>query len=171
MNSNSNKFAGEPIAIIGSGCRFPGDSSSPSKLWDLLLEPRDVSRPIDRYQGPSFYHKDGHHHGASNVSDAYLLSEDPCTFDNQFFNIQPAEAEAIDPQQRLVLESVYESLESAGLAIEKLRGSSTAVFVGVMCDDYGGIAYYDSEAIPTYAATGEHTSTSFRPPLIENPLT
>ncbi|KAJ5993159.1 hybrid NRPS/PKS enzyme [Penicillium sp. IBT 35674x] len=150
----ASSFPAEPIAIIGSGCRFPGDVDSPSKLWELLREPYDVSSSIDRFNAPGFYNQDGHYHGASNVSNAYLLNEDPRAFDAQFFNIQAGEAESIDPQQRLLLETVYEALESAGLALENLRGSSTAVFVGVMCDDYAGIIYHDSESIPTYAATG-----------------
>ncbi|THY91639.1 hypothetical protein D6C92_06192, partial [Aureobasidium pullulans] len=137
-------FKAEPIAIIGSGCRFPGNASSPSKLWELLHHPRDVSRKIDRFNAAGFFNKDGHYHGASNVSDAYLLEEDTRTFDAQFFNIQAGEAENIDPQQRLLLES----------AIENLKGSSTAVFVGCMVDDFAGITYHDSEAIPTYGATG-----------------
>ncbi|KAI5206756.1 hypothetical protein E4T39_02233 [Aureobasidium subglaciale] len=148
------RFKAEPIAIIGSGCRFPGNASSPSKLWELLHHPRDVSRKIDRFNAAGFFNKDGHYHGASNVSDAYLLEEDTRTFDAQFFNIQAGEAENIDPQQRLLLETVYESLEAAGQAIENLKGSSTAVFVGCMVDDFAGITYHDSEAIPTYGATG-----------------
>ncbi|EHA27435.1 hypothetical protein ASPNIDRAFT_128601, partial [Aspergillus niger ATCC 1015] len=144
----------EPIAIVGSACRFPGDATSPSKLWELLKEPREVARPIDRFAASSFYHQDGHYHGASNVRDAYLLSEDPRYFDAQFFNIPPGEADSIDPQQRTVLETVYEAVESSGLVLEDMRGSDTAVYVGVMCDDYGNICYVDQEAVPTYAATG-----------------
>ncbi|KAJ5920032.1 hypothetical protein N7516_010890 [Penicillium verrucosum] len=144
----------EPIAIVGNACRFPGDATSPSKLWELLKEPREVARPIDRFAASSFYHQNGHYHGASNVRDAYLLSEDPRNFDAQFFNIPPGEADSIDPQQRTVLETVYEAVESSGLVLEDLRGSDTAVYVGVMCDDYGNICYVDQEAVPTYAATG-----------------
>ena len=150
--------ANEPIAVIGSGCRFPGDSTSPSKLWNLLRQPRDVLSKIDRFQSDGYYHPDGHHHGTSNVRDSYLLSEDPRVFDPQFFKIQPGEAESIDPQQRLLLETVYESVEAAGLTIESLQGSSTAVYVGVMCDDYSTILYHDVESIPTYAATGSARS-------------
>ncbi|KAJ6141247.1 hypothetical protein N7470_010143 [Penicillium chermesinum] len=134
----------EPIAIVGTACRFPGDATSPSKLWELLKAPREVARPIDRFAASSFYHHNGHYHGASNVRDAYLLSEDPRYFDAQFFNIP----------LRTVLETVYEAIESSGLVLEDLRGSDTAVYVGVMCDDYGNICYVDQEAIPTYAATG-----------------
>ncbi|CZT02515.1 related to polyketide synthase [Rhynchosporium agropyri] len=147
---------GEPIAIIGSGCRFPGESSSPTKLWDLLKNPRDVLSPIpnDRFNVDGFYHKDGTHHGATDIRDAYLLSEDNRQFDAQFFSIQPAEAESMDPQQRLLLETVYDSLDSAGLRIEDLKGSPTSVYVGLMCADYGDLIVNDFDSMPTYAATG-----------------
>ncbi len=117
----------EPIAVIGSGCRFPGEATSPSKLWELLHHPRDVLSKIDRFRADNFYNVDGHHHGASNVRESYLLSEDPRAFDAQFFSVQSGEADCIDPQQRLLLETIYESLESAGQTIEGLQGSQTAV--------------------------------------------
>ena len=66
----------------------------------------------------------------------YLLEEDHRTFDHQFFSIQKREAESIDPQQRLLLETVYEGIEAAGYSIDQLRGSQTAVFVGMMNSDY-----------------------------------
>lgn len=145
---------GEPIAIIGSGCRFPGESSSPAKLWELLREPRDVLRPIDRFDTNGFYHPDGMHHGASNIKDSYLLSEDHRQFDAQFFNINSVEANSMDPSQRLLLETVYEALESAGLKLEKMRGSDTAVYVGLMCEEYSPILLRDLDSLPTYFATG-----------------
>ncbi|RLL96033.1 hypothetical protein CFD26_103332 [Aspergillus turcosus] len=146
----------EPIAIIGSGCRFPGGAASPSKLWELLSKPRDVLRkiPAERYDADGFYHPDGLHHGSSNVRHAYTLTEDVRHFDASFFQISANEAAAIDPQQRLLLEVVYEALESAGLPIEHLRGSDTAVIVGQMCADYNDILTRDVETMPTYFATG-----------------
>ncbi|KAI1371141.1 putative polyketide synthase [Hypoxylon crocopeplum] len=151
-------YTEEPIAIVGSGCRFPGGSSSPSKLWDLLKEPRDVGSKIDRFSAEGFYHKDGSHHGTSNVLHSYLLSEDTRHFDAQFFSIPGSEADGIDPQQRLLMEVVYEALESSGHQIEELSGSSTAVYVGVMCNDYAHITYHDLESLPKYAATGTASS-------------
>lgn len=62
--------------------------------------------------------------------------------DAQFFNIPLSEAEAIDPQQRLLMETVYESLEAAGLSMDSLSGSKTAVYVGVMCDDFSQIGQF-----------------------------
>ncbi|ORY13581.1 hypothetical protein BCR34DRAFT_599754 [Clohesyomyces aquaticus] len=151
-------YVNEPIAVIGSGCRLPGDATNPSKLWALLQDPRDVQRKIDRFRADNFHNKDGHYHGASNVLAAYLLEEDPKLFDTQFFNIPLSEAEAIDPQQRLLLETVYESLETAGISMESLSGSNTAVYVGVMCNDFEQIVYGDPENVPTYASTGSHRS-------------
>ncbi|KAK0645436.1 hypothetical protein B0T16DRAFT_373376 [Cercophora newfieldiana] len=146
--------ANEPIAIIGSGCRFPGNSTSPSKLWDLLREPRDVSSKIDRFAAESFYHSNGHHSGTSNVLHSYLLAEDTRAFDAQFFNIQGGEAGSIDPQQRLLMEVIYEALEAGGQRIEHLSGTSTGVYVGVMCNDFSQITYADIQNVPKYAATG-----------------
>ncbi|KAF2182988.1 beta-ketoacyl synthase domain-containing protein [Zopfia rhizophila CBS 207.26] len=146
----------EPIAIIGSGCRLPGGSNAPSKLWDLLKQPRDLLRqiPTERFNAEGFYHPDGLYHGHSNVLHSYTLSEDPRQFDAQFFGIKPIEAMAIDPQQRLLLEVVYESLEAAGFAIEDLRGSDTGVYVGVMCADYEAMLLRDFQEIPTYHSVG-----------------
>ncbi|KAL3474076.1 lovastatin nonaketide synthase [Aspergillus californicus] len=133
----------EPIAIIGSGCRFPGNASSPSRLWDLLRDPRDclTEIPKDRFNWEGYHYANGPHHGSSTTKYTHFLQEDIRKFDPQFFNIQPGEAEAIDPQQRLLLETVYEGLESSGLTLEGLQGSSTAV-------------YGDIDCAPTYAGTG-----------------
>ncbi|RYP41495.1 hypothetical protein DL767_001000 [Monosporascus sp. MG133] len=90
----------------------------------------------------------------TNVRHAYLLEEDHRVFDYNFFNINPKEAEAMDPQQRILLETVYEGVESAGLSMHDLRGSSTAVFVGQMSDDYNEMLLRDVDSIPQYTGTG-----------------
>ncbi|KAH6628919.1 hypothetical protein F5144DRAFT_655621 [Chaetomium tenue] len=148
-----NHFVHEPIAIIGSGCRLPGGASSPSKLWELLRDPRDVLRKIDRFDVDGFYHPEGRHHGTANVQHAHLLDEDFRLFDPGFFGIKPVEAESIDPLQRLLLETVYESLENAGLPIERLHGSDTAFYAGVMATDYTDLLMRDVDTIPQYFAT------------------
>ncbi|KAI9776743.1 MAG: putative Hybrid PKS-NRPS biosynthetic cluster [Geoglossum umbratile] len=156
MKTTTKHAANEPIAIVGSACRFPGGANTPSKLWDLLREPKDVQTeiPTSRFNPDGFYHPDGTHHGTSNVRHSYLLSEDCRQFDAQFFGIKPVEANAIDPQQRLLLETTYESIEAAGIRVEKLRGSDTAVYIGLMCGDYADLMLRDPEAFPTYIATG-----------------
>lgn len=146
----------EPIAIVGSACRFSGDANSPSKLWELLKEPRDVRReiPDSRFSAQGFHHADHSHHGRSNVMHSYLLNEDPKVFDAEFFGINPMEARAMDPQQRFLMETVYEALESGGMTIESLRGSDTSVFAGVMCGDYEAMLLRDLDEVPTYFAVG-----------------
>ncbi|KAL2864310.1 uncharacterized protein BJX67DRAFT_383970 [Aspergillus lucknowensis] len=146
----------EPIAVVGSGCRFPGSSSSPSRLWDLLEKPRDVSTeiPDERFELKGYYHPTGSHHGTTNVQRAYMLNEDFRVFDAAFFNISPNEADSIDPQQRLLMEVVYDALEAGGHPMESLRGTDTAVFVGTMSVDYNDIVMRDVETTPTYFATG-----------------
>ena len=148
--------AGEPIAVIGSGCRFPGSSSNPSKLWDLLQKPRDLLTriPENRFNADRFYHPDPSHHGTTNVTESYFLQEDHRLFDAGFFNIKQIEAHALDPQQRVLMETIYESLEAAGLSIESLAGSQTGVYVGLMCGDYSEHLQRDLNALPTYMPTG-----------------
>ncbi|KAI1303963.1 putative polyketide synthase [Xylaria venustula] len=146
----------EPIAIVGSACRFAGSASSPSKLWELLSQPRDLLQeiPESRFKYQGFYHPDGAYHGHSNVKHAYFLDEDPGVFDTEFFGIRPAEAKALDPQQRVLLEVAYEGLESAGMSVPALRGSDTAVYAGSMGDDYAKMILEDIQDAPTYYATG-----------------
>lgn len=152
----------EPIAIIGTGCRFPGSASSPSKLWDLLKQPRDlVGRiPDSRFNPDGFYHADPQHPGRSNVRSAYLLDENIREFDAQFFNIKGIEASAVDPQHRILLETTYEALEAAGLTIQGLRGSNTAVYLGQMYNDYEALQFRDLQSLPTYHETGTARSVA-----------
>lgn len=146
----------EPIAIIGVGCRLPGECSTPSKFWELLKAPRDIQQeiPLDRFNAQNFYHPDGSHHGTSNVKHAYLLSEDYKKFDAQFFGMKTAEAQATDPQQRLILETVFEALESGGLDVAALRGSDTGCFVGSMTHDYNDLLGTDQDLNAMYQAPG-----------------
>nr|ALQ32784.1 putative polyketide synthase [Fusarium babinda] len=150
------EYVNEPIAIVGSSCRFPGDATSPSKLWELLKNPRDVVSeiPSTRFNTTGIYHSDSQHHGSSNVRHAYLLDKDPRAFDRDFFGISPKEAQSMDPQQRMLLETVYEAIESAGYSMHQLRGSDTAVFVGVMFLDYQLVSARGLESLPQYHATG-----------------
>ncbi|OAR05948.1 hypothetical protein LLEC1_01404 [Akanthomyces lecanii] len=146
----------EPIAIIGSGCRFAGGVSSPSEFWSLLRDPIDLSTkvPTDRFNIDAFYHPDSKHHGTTNIRNAYCLSEDIRRFDAPFFNISAVEAESIDPQQRLLLETVYEAVERAGIRPASLQGSQTGAFCGTMTDDYNQILHRDIDHAPLYTATG-----------------
>ncbi|KAL4734223.1 lovastatin nonaketide synthase [Aspergillus similis] len=147
----------EPIAIVGSACRFPGSATSPARFWDLLEKPRDVLRqfPAERLAARNFYSPNGEYHGRTDVrGSSYLLDEDPRHFDASFFRISPKEAESMDPQQRLLLETVFECLEAAGWPLDTMEGSFTGVYVGVMTADYHDIQMRDPDSFATYTATG-----------------
>ncbi|OJJ97688.1 hypothetical protein ASPACDRAFT_108, partial [Aspergillus aculeatus ATCC 16872] len=155
----------EPIAVIGYGFRFPGGADTPSKLWSLLRDPTDLSSkpPASRFDVDLFYHPVGTHHGTTNAPKSYWLAESEdsgagsspvAQFDAGFFNIQAAEADAMDPQQRLLMEAVYDGLCAAGQPMEDLRGSDTAVYVGLMSDDWSTMLTRDWETLPRYTATG-----------------
>jgi aspyridone synthetase (hybrid polyketide synthase/nonribosomal peptide synthetase) len=143
----------EPLAIVGSSCRFPGGASSPSRLWQLLKAPYDLLRPPTEQDAGDSWNRDGDPRYR-----AYNLEEDCRRFDAAFFKISPKEAAAMDPQQRLVLETVFEAVEDAGWTLDRIKGSMTSVHVGVMSSDYSDIQMRDPDGLPTYAATGTSRS-------------
>lgn len=150
----------EPIAIVGSSCLFAGGVTSPSRLWDLLSRPSDLSRevPPDRFNVRSFYHRDGDYHGTTNAPKGYWLDQDPRVFDAAFFGIAPKEAEAVDPQQRMLLESVYEALEGSGYLVSDWAGKDVAVYVGAMTADFDTVSQRDDLSTSPYYATGNARS-------------
>ncbi|KZL67111.1 pks-nrps protein [Colletotrichum incanum] len=160
---SSFKFsAPEPIAIIGTACHFPGSIDSPQELAEFLKNPRDVlgdTMPSSRANLARFQHENPNHHGSTNVIRAYmLLQRDPAQFDSAFFHMHASEAEATDPQHRMILETVYEALESAGYPLSAVSGSRTGVYVGCMSSDYYDMQMLDVETMPKYTGIGTSRS-------------
>jgi acyl transferase domain-containing protein len=84
----------------------------------------------------AYYHSNLERPGSFNVPGGYFLDGRLEDFDPTVFNMTPIEAQWLDPQQRKILEVAYECLENAGLSLELVAGSNTAVFVGLFMLDY-----------------------------------
>lgn len=145
----------EPIAIIGLGCRLPGDVNGPDALWDFMAARRSAvtTVPDDRWEP----FDDGSPQTAralAGTSRWGSFLSDVAGFDAEFFGITPREADYIDPQQRLMLEVTVEALEHAGISADSLQRSQTGVFVGACVSEYGFLASRDLSQVDAWTGTG-----------------
>ncbi|GAA0728350.1 polyketide synthase docking domain-containing protein [Dactylosporangium roseum] len=124
----------EPIAIVAMACRFPGGARSPEDLWRLVAEGREAvgGFPTDRGWDVDALRPPGS--AGHDRSGAFL--HDALDFDASFFDVGRDEALATEPQQRILLELAWETVESAGIDPYALRGSRTGVYVGITSHDY-----------------------------------
>ncbi|MEV7547608.1 type I polyketide synthase, partial [Streptomyces sp. NPDC089915] len=148
--------AGEPIAIVGMGCRFPGGVTSPEGLWELVSSGGDgmSAFPADRgWNVGAAYAPSGH-----DPVGGFLYDAD--RFDADFFGISPREAQAMDPQQRLLLETSWEAFERAGVDPLSVKGERIGVFAGLMYHDYGTGAGEVPEELRGYLVNGSAGSVA-----------
>lgn len=154
---DQNNMLHDPIAIIGLSCRFPG-ANNKEAFWELLKQGKNVISPMPEERWELLKNtkeillrdKNLNYNGGyfKNISD----------FDAYFFGISPREAIRMDPQQRLLLEVAYESIEDAGIPIEKLAGSKTGVFTSLYTSHYGHLQILEDEKDALYFPTGNALS-------------
>ncbi|VDM57002.1 unnamed protein product [Angiostrongylus costaricensis] len=130
--SSTLNYINTSIGILAASCRLPGGVNDSSEFWDLLKTGRITT---SRIPANRIFTRDvlieGEKYGAT-LEGGNFITQDVAGFDAAFFNISLSEAEAVDPQQRILLECVQECIEYAGLT----DVSDLGVFVGLMEKEY-----------------------------------
>jgi len=120
-----------PIAVVGMACRLPGDCNSPEEFWKFLLGGgiADTKPPSSRFSLEGHYDKTLRPWTMRSPGGMFI-NADPRDIDAGFFGLSHVDAISMDPQQRQLLEVVYEGLENAGLSMEAIKSSLFGCFVG-----------------------------------------
>ncbi|KAL4915475.1 hypothetical protein BDW62DRAFT_124830 [Aspergillus aurantiobrunneus] len=139
---DSNPWIDDPIAIVGIGLRLPGSIRTPQQYWEFLTSKRSgrCRVPADRYNVDAFVGPKGKP-GHVSTDHGYFLDIDLAAVDSSFWSMPPKDLELLDPQQRLMMEVVYECLESSGTAA--YRGRSIGLYVGALGEDWMDIQTKD----------------------------
>ncbi|MEV0225000.1 beta-ketoacyl synthase N-terminal-like domain-containing protein [Streptomyces sp. NPDC050704] len=149
----------EPVAIVGLGCRLPG-ADGPEEFWRLLSERGDATGevPPQRWDAVALAAAGGEQRPGTTVTTRGAFLDRVDGFDHGFFRVSPREARSMDPQQRLFLEVAWEALDDAGLTADRLRDSSTGVFVGLNTTDYQQLVTSRQQDVDLYYGTGNSFS-------------
>jgi len=162
-NRSGSQF-GEPIAVVGMACRFPG-AHDVAAFWRLLEAGENaVSEGVP---GSGVGRVGELFQDATALREACRFAgfiDDVDRFDAPFFRISPVEAQMLDPQQRLMLETSWQALEDAGIDPDRLKGSRTGVYAGISTNDYRGVILEASDtaepASSLYAVSGTSYNTA-----------
>ncbi len=158
-----NSGSSESIAIVGMACRFPG-ADGLSAFWRMLEA--GESGVIEGVPGSGEGRIGALFPDATQAPacrfGAYL--DELELFDAAFFRISPVEAQLLDPQQRMMLETCWHALEDAGMDPDRLKGSRTGVYAGISNNEYRGLiletASPDEPAVSLYSVTGTSFNTA-----------
>lgn len=139
------------IAIVGMACTFPGADDYEAFWQELVTKKSGISRiPSDRWEWKDCY---GDEEVRNSLKYGGFISSIDC-FDAEFFGINSREADKMDPQHRLLLETVWKTIEDAGYKTADFDGKSTGVFVGVSTRDYNFLELYEGVDIDAYSSLG-----------------
>jgi polyketide synthase PksL len=146
------------VAIVGVAGRYP-QADTLDRFWDNLRAGRDciTEVPADRWDHARYYDPARNQPGRTYGKWGGFLDRIDA-FDARFFGITPREAQVVDPQERLFLETAWETVEDAGYSRERLAGRRIGVYVGVM---WGQYELYGAQAV-SGIPTSSHASVANR---------
>ena len=155
-----NEPAGsEMIAVIGLDGKYPG-ARNMKEFWQVIREGKNCISEVPRenWQIGDNHSSDARFDPARPKSRSKWggFIPEATYFDPLFFNISPREAEALDPQLRILLEVCWHTLEDAGYTPESLSGSRAGVYVGVMNNDYSWVSAEHYYKYGHYASPGSY---------------
>ncbi|MEE7625164.1 amino acid adenylation domain-containing protein [Methylobacter sp. Wu8] len=151
------------VAVIGMSGRFP-QANDLDRFWQNLAVGKDciTEIPEQRWDHRQYFDPDRTKPGKSYCKWGGFL-DDVAGFDPLFFKISPREAELLDPQERLFLETVWNLLESAGYqgeTLQRLCQSRVGVFAGSMTQQYHA---FESDLVrESVVALSSHSSIANR---------
>ncbi|UCH96091.1 MAG: SDR family NAD(P)-dependent oxidoreductase, partial [Candidatus Aminicenantes bacterium] len=144
----------ESIAIIGMSGVMP-QSENLEEFWCSLEAGKDLITeiPPDRWDWREWYGDPSKEANKTNVKWGGFMKEVD-RFDAEFFGISPREAEVMDPQQRIFMETVWQTIEDAGYRASGLSGTKTGLFVGAAARDYSELLNAHGLGMHVLASTG-----------------
>jgi polyketide synthase PksN len=152
------RFINDPIAIVGMSGVMP-QSEDLEAFWENLKNGKDMVTviPRDRWRWEDYYGDPLKEANKSNSKWGGFINEVD-KFDPMFFGISPREAQAMDPQQRIFLETVWKAIEDSGQKVSDLSGTRTGLFVGVGTNDYIDVITNLQVPLDAYTASGNSHS-------------
>ncbi len=157
MSSIGNKHA-DDAAIVGYAARLPG-ADGIAEVWETLAEGkcRVGQIPADRWSSIRYFDPNREASGKSYARHAGLL-DGVYDFDAGYFGLTPREAEQMDPQQRILLETVARAFDHAGIDPADLDKERTGVFVGAASSDHSTTCLQDPAMIDAQYMLGNTLS-------------
>jgi myxalamid-type polyketide synthase MxaE and MxaD len=147
---------GEPIAIVGLGCRFPRAATA-GAFWSLLVDETDAigDVPPGRFVRPIGDLFDPRPGTPGRIASRWGgFVDDIEGFDAAYFGMAPREADRLDPQQRLLLETAVHALDDAGHVPDPAARDRAGVFIGLWLNDYETRLFRDAHLVDFHATLG-----------------
>lgn len=141
--ANKEAYRDKDLAIVGMSCKIAG-AKNPDEFWEMLIGEKDMISEIPEGRWNWREYPD--------ISKWGSFIDGIENFDPLFFGISPAEAIYMSPEQRLMLQYIWECMEDAGYSKEELKGTNTGLFMG--CGPSSYVHLLSNMPVEAYSATG-----------------